>query len=106
MVYLGVGRGSGRRVLPLRLRGHYVQVRFAGAGRWVTVAVSDSRPVAVHQAAHAYRDLRDEQQRSPTQVRVVSDADLRREGGDGAVSEAAADLTGQARAASVGVARV
>jgi hypothetical protein len=72
--------------------GNYVQVRYPRSGRWVTVAVSESRSVAIGVAAGAYRDLQDECGRTPTQVRVVGRTRLLREGGDHAIAQAGADI--------------
>jgi len=81
-------------------RGFYVQVRYPHTDRWETVAVSASRAVAAKLAGDMYRDLRNEAGQSPGQVRIASDDLLRREGGDGAVERAAADLWRRAQEAS------
>jgi hypothetical protein len=58
----------------------------------VTVAVSDQRPVAAGVAADAYRNLRNASGETPGQVRIVSAAQLLREGGRGEVRAADADV--------------
>jgi len=73
--------------------GNYVQVRYSRGRRWVTVAVSESRSLAIEIAAGAYRDLQDEWGQTPTQVRVVGSTRLLREGGDHAIEQAGADIT-------------
>ena len=62
--------------------GNYVQVRYPEGGRWVTVAVSDTRNGAASVAADAYRQRHDQRGHAPTQVRIVSAAQLVREGGE------------------------
>jgi predicted RNA-binding Zn ribbon-like protein len=62
--------------------GHYVQVRYPHGGRWVTVAVSDTRTSAARVAANAYRGRHDPDGQAPCQVRIVSAAQLVREGGE------------------------
>lgn len=81
-------------------RGFYVQVRYPHAGRWDTVAVSATRGVAAKLAGGMYRDLRNDAGQSPVQVRIASDEVLRREGGDTAIREAAAELWRRAQAVS------
>jgi len=58
----------------------------------VTVAVSDTRRVAASIGADAYRNRENERGHLPTQVRVVSAAQLRREHGHQAVQAADADM--------------
>jgi hypothetical protein len=77
-------------------------VRYPHAERWETVAVSATRGVAARMAGDMYRDLRNDAGQSPGQVRIASDALLRREGGDPAVRQAAADLWRRAQEASRG----
>ena len=71
--------------------GFYAQVRDPHARRWVTVGVADIRPNATGVAADGYRDLRNQEGATPTQVRVVTAGQLRREGGRHDVDVAAAD---------------
>jgi hypothetical protein len=81
--------------------GSYVQVRYPRGGRWLTVAVSDTRAGAARLAAGAYRERHNLQGEAPTQVRVVAAAQLAREGGEQAIRIADADLiAGSRRAAS------
>jgi hypothetical protein len=72
--------------------GTYVQVRYPHGGRWVTVAVSDSRTSAARIAANTYRERHDPQGQTPSQVRVVSAAQLVREGGEQELRIAEAEL--------------
>ena len=60
----------------------YVQVRYRHGERWVTVTASEDRVTARSAAANAYHDLRDPHGESPTQVRLVSAAQLTRETGE------------------------
>ncbi len=60
----------------------YVQVRYRRGERWVTVTASEDRVTARAAAANAYHGLRDSQDESPTQVRLVTAAQLTREAGD------------------------
>jgi hypothetical protein len=85
-------------------RAFYVQVRYPHGERWETVAVSAHRGMAANLAGGMYRDLRDDAGRSPVQVRIASDAMLRRAGGDAAVNAAAADLWRRAQATARGTA--
>src|SRR4029077_1548217 len=77
--------------------GNYVQVRYPDGGRWVTVAVSDTRAGAASLAADAYRERRNPQGETPMQVRIVSAAQLAREGGEHELRIADAELIGAAR---------
>jgi hypothetical protein len=80
--------------------GFYVQVRYPHDERWETVAVSAARGVASRLAGDMYRDLRNDADQSPVQVRIASAELLRRESGDAALKAAAADLWRRAQAAS------
>ena len=71
---------------------YYVQVRYRRGRRWVTVAVSDVRDVATRLAGDAYNGPRDRDDKTATQVRIISTADLLLEGGATAHGRAAADL--------------
>ena len=77
--------------------GHYVQVRYPQGGRWVTVAVSDTRNSAATVAANAYRERHDPRGQVPSQVRIVSSAQLVREGGEQELRIADAELIGAAK---------
>ena len=77
--------------------GHYVQVRYPQGGRWVTVAVSETRNSAATVAANAYRERHDPRGQVPCQVRIVSAAQLVREGGEQELRIADAELIGAAR---------
>jgi hypothetical protein len=77
--------------------GYYVQVRYPQGGRWVTVAVSDTRNSAATVAAGAYRERHDPRGQAPSQVRIVSAAQLVREGGEHELRIADAELIGAAR---------
>ena len=77
--------------------GSYVQVRYPRGGRWVTVAVSDTGSSAAKAAAEAYRDRRDPRGEAPSQVRIVSAAQLVREGGEQELRIADAELIGSTR---------
>ena len=77
--------------------GHYVQVRYPDGGRWVTVAVSDTRNSAATVAANAYRERRDPRGQAASQVRIVSSAQLVREGGEQELRIADAELLGGTR---------
>jgi hypothetical protein len=77
--------------------GNYVQVRYPQGGRWVTVAVSDSRASAAKVAADAYRGHCNPRGETPTQVRIVSAAQLVREGGEREVNLADAELVSATR---------
>jgi hypothetical protein len=72
--------------------GNYVQVRYPQGGRWVTVAVSDTRTGAARVAANAYRERHDPRGQAPTQVRIAGAAQLVREGGEEELRIADADL--------------
>ena len=71
---------------------YYVQVRYPQAGRWVTIAACDDRAAASGVASEAYRDRRNGSGETPRQVRVVSTAQLRREGGQRDLEIADADV--------------
>jgi hypothetical protein len=77
--------------------GNYVQVRYPQGLRWVTVAVSDTRNGAASVAADAYRERHDQRGQAPTQVRIVSAAQLVREGGEREIRIADAELMGGTR---------
>jgi hypothetical protein len=66
----------------------YVQLRFPLGGRWVTVAVADSRRVAAAYAAAAYRHARSDDGYHADCVRIVSEDVLRRLSGLNGVREA------------------
>jgi hypothetical protein len=73
-------------------RGHYVQVRYP-QGRWVTLAIEESRAAAAAVAARAFRELFNAHGDTPKQCRVVSAAQLVREGGERELRAAAAEIT-------------
>jgi hypothetical protein len=77
--------------------GNYVQVRYPQGGRWVTVAVSDSRAGAARVAADAYREHCNPRGETPTQVRIVSATQLVREGGEQEIHIADAELVTASR---------
>ena len=77
--------------------GNYVQVRYPRGGRWVTVAVSDTRASAARVAADAYREHCNPRGETPTQVRIVSAVQLVREGGEQGIHIADAQLIGVTR---------
>jgi hypothetical protein len=70
----------------------YVQVRYSHGLRWVTVSMAENRGLASTGAAAAYKGLLDDRGDKPSQVRVVSAAQLIREGGQGAVAIADAQI--------------
>lgn len=70
----------------------YVQVRYPGGKRWVTVAMAENRRMAASLAAGAYQNLADSRGRTPNAVRIASTRDLESEGGPGAVERAARDI--------------
>ena len=72
--------------------GNYVQVHYPQGGRWVTVAVTDTRASAARSAADAYRERLNPRGQAPTQVRIVSAAQLVREGGEQEIRIADAEL--------------
>jgi hypothetical protein len=72
--------------------GSYVQVRYPGYRRWATVAVSDNRAVAARFAADAFLARYNANGELPTQVRVVSAAQLVYEGGEHEVRIADIDV--------------
>ena len=74
--------------------GNYVQVRYPEGLRWVTVAVSDTRDSAARLAANAYRERHDQRGQAASQVRIVSAAQLVREGGERELRIADAELMG------------
>jgi hypothetical protein len=78
--------------------GHYVQVRYPQGGRGVTVAASDTRTSAATVAADAYRERHDPRGQAPSQVRIVSAAQLVHEGGEQELGVADAELIGAAKA--------
>jgi hypothetical protein len=80
--------------------GNYVQVRYPQGGRWVTVAVSDTRASAARLAAGAYRERHNPRGETPMQVRIVSAAQLMREGGEREIRIADAELITGTRHAS------
>ncbi|HET7378655.1 MAG TPA: hypothetical protein VFJ24_01310 [Gaiellales bacterium] len=67
-------------------------MRYPHARRWVTVGVADLRPIAAGVAADGYRDLRNGRGETPSQVRVVTVGQLRREGGQRDIDIADADV--------------
>jgi hypothetical protein len=77
----------------------YVQLLFdervAGANDagWVSVALIPSTPAAFSRALAAYHEFRHPRAGTPVGVPVVSEAEIRREGGERAVRRAAAGLT-------------
>ncbi len=75
-------------------------MRYPHAERWETVAVSATRGVAAKLAGDMYRDLRDESNQAPVQIRIASDDLLRREGGEAAVTRAAEDVWRRAQTIS------
>jgi len=80
----------------------YVQLLFdervAGANDagWVSVALVPGTPTAFERALSSYRDFRHPRAGAPVGVRVVTEAEIRREGGERAVRRAAAGLTAMA----------
>ncbi len=58
----------------------------------MSVAVSETRAAAATLAGNAYRTLHNESGRAPSQVRVISAADLAAEGGDAASEQADTDI--------------
>jgi hypothetical protein len=86
------GQGPTKGRTKIHPSGNYVQVRYPLDRRWVTVAVSDTRRVAARIGADAYRNLENERGHIPTQVRIVSAAQLRREHGHQAVQAADTDI--------------
>ena len=58
----------------------------------MSVGVAETRAAAATVAAKAYRSLDNERGRTPTQVRVISAADLAADGGDAALDRAEADI--------------
>lgn len=82
--------------------GNYVQVRYPQGGRWVTVAVTDTRASAARSAADPYRERHNPRGQAPTQVRIVSAAQLVREGGEEEIRIADSELISGARTESSG----
>ena len=76
--------------------GNYVQVRYPQGGRWVTVAVSDTRTSAAKSPPSIPGTARPAGQ-APSQVRIVSAAQLVREGGEQELRIADAELIGATR---------
>lgn len=72
--------------------GWYVQVRYPGAGRWVTVAVAEARRDAAGLAAAAYHDRPDHHGRRPIGVRILDTDELRGVNGLAKAVRAVADL--------------
>ena len=77
--------------------GNYLQVHYATAERWVTVAVSDTRAVAARFAPDAFQTRRNGCGEPPIHVRIVSAAQLVFEGGEQEVHRADADVVDAAR---------
>jgi len=82
---------SNDSVAVMSPRVHYVQVRYA-RGRWMTVAMKATRAAASTAAAAAYRGLLDTWGAAPKQCRVVSAAQLVREGGQRGIRLANAEI--------------
>ena len=72
--------------------GYYVQVRYPHEPAWLAIEVTEDRRAAAVLAAEAFRHLVNARGEAPTQVRVISRADLVRQGGEDAISRAAVDL--------------
>jgi hypothetical protein len=70
---------------------YYVQVRYP-LGRWVAITVAKTRRLASSAAGAAYRGLLETRGQGARQCRVVSVAQLIREGGPGAVAIADAEI--------------
>ena len=84
---------------------YLVQVKYAAGpvpksddNGWVTAAASADREIAVRRAAAVYRALPGPDGRLPQQVRVRSEAEVRREGGEEAVQRAYRDVLTMAEA--------
>jgi hypothetical protein len=75
---------------------YYVQVRFRRGRRWVAVAIADSRAAASGLGGDAYRSAVNQRGEAPMQVRVVSLAQLQREGGSQAARVADMDIATRA----------
>lgn len=87
-------QSPGSPVVPpatMQVNGHYVQVRYP-QGRWVTLAVEGTRSAASAIAARAFPGLINARGDTPRQCRVVSAAQLVREGGDGELRAATAEI--------------
>ena len=74
----------------------FVQLRFPMGGRWVTVAVADSRAVAAAYAGAAFRHARSDDGHHADCVRIVTEEELRVLSGAGGVREARAVMAHQA----------
>jgi hypothetical protein len=74
----------------------FVQLRFPMEGRWVTVAVADSRGVAAAYAGAAFRHARSDDGYHADCVRIVTEAELRLLSGLSGVREARAVTADQA----------
>ena len=61
---------------------YYVQVRYPHGRQWVTVAIADSRARASTIASQVFPGLLDAGGETPRQCRIVSSAQLVREGGE------------------------
>lgn len=70
----------------------FVQLRFAHAMGWVTVASAETRESAAAYAGAAFVNARDESDHVASQVRIVTEAELRGTRGGEAVSEALASI--------------
>jgi hypothetical protein len=72
----------------------FVQVRYPvsvpeeGRGRWITVLVTDDKAAAAKSSGVVYRNMEHPDDSFPTNVRLRSDEQLRREESDEAVAEA------------------
>ncbi len=89
-----------------------VQVKYASGviadappDGWITAAASAERDMAVRRAADVYRTLPAPDGSLPQQVRVRSEAELRRDGGDEAVARAYRDVLTLAEAGGEGFGR-
>jgi hypothetical protein len=82
-------RGSSSSAVAID--GHYVQVRYP-RGQWVTVVMEKTRATASAAAAAAYRGLLDAEGEVPNQCRIVSAAQLVREGGQRQIRIAAGEI--------------
>jgi hypothetical protein len=87
--------GSALRAAVGSSQGHYVQVRYP-RGRWVTVAMEETRARAATAAATAYAALLDGRGETPSQCRVVRAAQLVREGGEREVRIAESEIARRA----------
>jgi hypothetical protein len=73
----------------------FVQLRFPMEGRWVTVAVADSRGVAAAYAGAAFRHARSDDGYHADCVRIVTEEQLRLLSGPPGLREAHAVMTEQ-----------